>query len=311
MKRKYTFGPVPSRRLGRSLGVDLLPRKTCTFDCTYCQVGRTTTQTTEIKEYVPVDEVIAELESVLDTKVAADYITLSGSGEPTLHAGLKEIIRRIHGLTTIPVAVITNGSLLWKPEVRDALLGADLVVPSLDAGTAETFARINRPCCELRFDLVTQGLVLFREEYKKPLFLEVLLIPGVNDSEEELAAIKGWIDKIRPDRVDLNTAVRPPADPDVKALSPERIQEIAERLGQGARKIADFQGAADEVNIPHEIESAILDTVRRRPVTRDDLAATTGLRPEIISKYLSRLEDAGAVQSETRDGKEYYRGFER
>lgn len=310
MKRKYVFGPVPSRRLGRSLGVDLLPRSTCTFNCVYCQLGRTGTLTQEVAEYVPAEEVLAELDRVLVSKVAADYITLSGSGEPTLHSRLGEIIGRIRGMTAIPVAVITNGSLMWREEIRNALLGATVVIPSLDAGTVETFKRINRPHDDITFEKVVEGQVAFREEYKGHIFLEVFLIPGVNDTAEELDAIARIITRIRPDRVDLNTAVRPTAEKDVPAMTPERLEEIVKQLGSGAKVIADFAGVRGSAEIPHEIESVILNTVQRRPVTAKDLATTTGLRREVLAKYLANLTDAGAIVKTTHEGGEYYKGFE-
>jgi len=309
MKHKYVFGPVPSRRLGRSLGVDLLCRSTCTFNCIYCQVGRTGNLTQEVAEYVPADEVLRELEQVLLTKVAADYITISGSGEPTLHSRLGEIIERIRGMTAIPIAVITNGSLLWREDIRKRLMRAHVVIPSLDAGTEETFRKINRPHEEITFEKVVEGQITFRQEYKGHIFLEVFLIPGVNDTPEELGAITKIIKRIRPDRVDLNTAVRPTAEKDVPAMTPERLKEIVRQLGQGAKLIADFKSTRESAEIPHEIESVILNTVQRRPVTAKDLATTTGLREEVLAKYLERLTDAGTIGKEERGEEEFYKGF--
>src|SRR4030042_7030693 len=202
-KIQHIFGPVPSRRLGRSLGIDLIPSKTCTYDCLYCQVGRTTEKTITRKSWVNIDEVIAELKTKLLAK--PDYITLSGSGEPTLFDGCGRLIEKIKQITNIPVAVITNGSLLFMPEVRKELLAADVVMPSLDAGDEETFKKINRPCSRITFDKMLQGLIDFRKEFKGKYWLEVFLVAGLNDSDEQIDKIAACIEKIQPDKVQLNT----------------------------------------------------------------------------------------------------------
>ncbi|GAG90670.1 unnamed protein product, partial [marine sediment metagenome] len=170
-KQEYIFGPVPSRRLGRSLGIDLVPFKTCTYDCIYCQLGRTTNKTLARKDWAPINRVIKQLSSKLDSK--PDYITLSGSGEPTLFSRLEELISKIKNITDIPVAVLTNGSLLWLPEVRNALKAADMVVPSLDAGSSQIFQYVNRPHRDITFSRMLEGLVKFRNEYNGKYWLEV------------------------------------------------------------------------------------------------------------------------------------------
>ncbi len=167
----YIFGPVPSRRLGRSLGVDLVPFKTCSYDCIYCQLGRTTNQTVERREWVPLDAVLAELRGKLASQ--PDYITLSGSGEPTLYSRLDELIDGIRAMTEVPIAVLTNGSLLWQPEVRSKLLRAHLVIPSLDAGDERTFQAIDRPHGTISFKRMLWGLIDFRREYQGQYWLEV------------------------------------------------------------------------------------------------------------------------------------------
>lgn len=172
----YPFGPVPSRRLGRSLGVDLVPFKTCSYDCIYCQLGPTTCKTIERKAWVPLEQVVAELPQRLASK--PDYITLSGSGEPTLHAQLDELIARIKTLTDIPVAVLTNGSMLWQKDLRRQLLRADLVVPSLDAGDETMFQLVNRPHSQISLDKMLNGLVAFRQEFPGAYWLEVMVVGG-------------------------------------------------------------------------------------------------------------------------------------
>ena len=190
-KRQYIYGPVPSRRLGRSLGVDLVPYKTCTYDCIYCQLGRTTNKTTERREWVPTNEVLAQLKDRLSSR--PDYITLSGSGEPTLHADMGRLIHEIKSVTDIPVAVITNGSLLWLSEVQAALLEADLVVPSLDAGSEDLFKYVNRPHPQIRFDQMLSGLRGFRRLFHDQYWLEVFLLSGVTTVEARIKALRDCI----------------------------------------------------------------------------------------------------------------------
>jgi len=185
----HVYGPVFSRRLGHSLGLDLVPLKVCSYDCLYCQLGRTTELTADRREYVRAKTIVAEVESLHAGGVRPDYITVSGSGEPTLHSGLGKIIRRIKEVTSIPVAVLTNGSLLWRPEVRRAVGRADLVLPSLDAGDERMFRRINRPHPSLTFETMLTGLQGFVTEYPGEVWLEVFLTNGIN-------ADRGHVEKI-------------------------------------------------------------------------------------------------------------------
>ena len=197
-EKKYIFGPVPSRRLGRSLGVDLVPYKTCTFDCIYCDLGRTTHKTTFRQPFVSPEEIQKELEltlSVLDKK--PDFITLSGSGEPTLNSNIGEIIRGVKEITSIPVAVLTNSSLLTLEEVRKDLLEADLVLPSLDAITPSLFEYINRPHSSLRIEEILSGLIQFRKQYRGQIWLEILFCRGVNDGKDEIEKLKEAIEENR------------------------------------------------------------------------------------------------------------------
>jgi len=202
-KRKCIFGPVPSRRLGCSLGIDLVPFKTCSYDCIYCQLGRTTNKTTQRKEWVSMDIVIDQLKGKLKSR--PDYITLSGSGEPTLYLRLEELISRIKDITNIPVAVLTNGSLLWLPEVRNALRLVDMVVPSLDAGSSQIFQYVNRPHHDITFSRMLEGLVKFRNEYNGKYWLEVFLLAGVTTPEMEVNRLKTCINAVQPDKVQVNT----------------------------------------------------------------------------------------------------------
>ena len=237
-KREYIFGPVPSRRLGRSLGVDLVPFKTCSYDCIYCQLGRTTNKTTQRKEWVPIDIVIDQLKEKLGSK--PDYITLSGSGEPTLFSQLEDLISRIKNITDIPVAVLTNGSLLWLPEVRNALKFADLVVPSLDAGSKQIFQYVNRPNSDITFSKMLDGLVKFRDEYNGKYWLEVFLLAGVTTPEMEINRLKTCINSIHPDKVQVNTVTRPPAEDFAMRVPEKRLETITKELYNKAEVIADY-----------------------------------------------------------------------
>jgi len=297
------FGPVPSRRLGRSLGIDLIPHKTCTYDCLYCQVGLTTDHTATPKEHISLTTVIKELKTKLDTQ--PDYITLSGSGEPTLYAPLAELIDQIKALTDIPIAVLTNGSLLWQPHIRQALRRADLVAPSLDAGSPAAFQKINRPHPDITFDKMLAGLIQFRQEFKGQYWLEVFIIEGINTDPAELENLAHGIARIDPDRVQLNTATRPTAVPNVQAVSFEKLHQIATQLSDKAEVIADFPHRTDR-----EFSSAqsrdVLNLLQRRPCSLDDIAAGLSIKPYQAIKYVDELLAAHKITKQTKNNKIYY-----
>ena len=233
---------MPSRRLGRSLGVDLVPFKTCTYDCIYCQLGRTTCKTLERKEWVPMDAVLDELKQKLACR--PDYITLSGSGEPTLYSRLGEIIEHIQAMTAVPVAVLTNGSLLWQKAVREEVALADVVLPSLDAPDPERFEFINRPHPEITFDRLMEGLAAFRREFSGQYWLEVMLLGGYTSLPAQVRQLAEWARRIQPDKVQLNTAVRPPAEDYAMAVPPERLAELARLFEPAAEVVAEHRGQA-------------------------------------------------------------------
>jgi wyosine [tRNA(Phe)-imidazoG37] synthetase (radical SAM superfamily) len=237
---KYIFGPVPSRRLGRSLGIDLVPYKTCTFDCIYCDLGRTTHKTASRQSYVPPEEIHYELERALsDSEKRPDFVTLSGSGEPTLNTAIGEVIRGVKEITSLPVAVITNSSFLSLEEVRKDVAKADLVVPSLDAVTPALFEYINRPHPSLNIKQIVAGLIQFRRQYRGQIWLEILFCRGVNDSREEVEKMRAVIERIEPDRIQLNTPVRPPAEDFAFPLTLAQLEEIRGRFGDKAEIISD------------------------------------------------------------------------
>ena len=236
---KYLFGPVPSRRLGRSLGVDIIPLKTCTQNCIYCQLGKDAPQTAERADYVSISDVLDELSRKIEEGLAADTITISGSGEPTLHVGLGDLIDGIHRLTDIPVAVITNSTLLYRADVRRDCAKADIVLPSLDAADAETFEAMNHPHPNLSFEELTVGLCRFAHEYHDKLWLEVFFCEGVNTDEASVGHFKELVGRIAPEKVQINTSVRPTVHSSAARVAEEKLHAIAEKLGDHVEVIAD------------------------------------------------------------------------
>ena len=236
-RRNYLFGPVSSRRLGASLGIDLLPYKTCTLDCVYCECDSTTDLTLCRKEYVSVHDVLAELEETLRQGPALDYVTFSGSGEPLLHSGIGEIIDWLKDhYPHYEVAVLTNGTLLQKQEVRAQLMRADLVIPSLDAATETLFHEINRPHNSLNIHDIISGLVQFRREYRGEICLEVFIIPGMNDTLAELEQMRQVIRSIKPDRLQVNTLDRAGAEDWVQPATEEELKKCSNILGGAYKK---------------------------------------------------------------------------
>ncbi|NLY02342.1 MAG: radical SAM protein, partial [Rhodopirellula sp.] len=304
----FIFGPVPSRRLGRSLGVDLVPFKTCSYDCIYCQLGRTTNKTAQRREWAPLDEILAELKDRLVAK--PDYITLSGSGEPTLYSRLGELIAGIRSITDVPVAVLTNGSMLWQDEVRRQLMDAHLVIPSLDAGSSSMFQAVNRPHESISFEQMLQGLIDFRAEYPGRLWLEVFVLAGHTAIDSETGRIADCVRRIRPDRVQLNTATRPTAEDYAVMVEHSRMVEIAGKFDPPAEVIADYRGVHAELDF-----TATRDTVgqmlQRRPCSIEDIAAGLGIHRNEAIKYVEELVSRGCVERITIGSKPYLRAIDK
>jgi len=303
-KREYIYGPVPSRRLGRSLGVDLVPFKTCTYDCIYCQLGRTTNKTIEREQWVPVEIVIDQLRSKLDFE--PDYITLSGSGEPTLFSELGELIPRIKTITEIPVAVLTNGSLLWLPEVRNSLMAADLVVPSLDAGSDKLFRYVNRPHRDIPFGAMLEGLVKFREEYAGRYWLEVFLLSGVTTVEAQINMLAHCIRLVCPDKVQINTVTRPPVEDFAIPVPASQLKVIASQLHEHADIIADYQDVNKQQDFSARRQD-VLTLLKRRPCSIEDIAAGLGLHRNEVVKYVKELSSAGRIEAKPQNQQLYYK----
>ncbi|MCK4602435.1 MAG: radical SAM protein [Phycisphaerae bacterium] len=300
----YIFGPVPSRRLGRSLGVDLVPFKTCSYDCIYCQLGRTTCKTTERKEYVPLEDVIKELQAKLSTR--PDYITLSGSGEPTLYSRTGELIDHIKAMTDVPVAVLTNGSLLWDQAVRGQLMNADLVIPSLDAGDEAMFRAVNRPHEDISFETMLEGLIDFRSEFRGQYWLEIFLLAGHNAITAEVEKLADCVSLIKPDRVQLNTATRPPAEDYATAVQRSRLNELAVMFNPPAEVIADFRTVHQQLEFAAGREG-VLELLRRRPCSIEDIADGLGMHRNEVVKYVEELTGRKLLEQLFVDGKSYYK----
>jgi len=295
---KYLFGPVPSRRLGISLGVDLVPYKTCSLDCVYCECGKTTNLTCERKEYVPVKDVLIELDHYFANNENPDYITFSGSGEPTLNTGIGKITDFIkQRKKDVSIALLTNGTLFFQKHVRAEVLNVDLIIPSLDAVSSKTFRKINRPCSDLTIEKYIQGLIDLRNEFNGEIWLEIFLLPGFNDSLTELKILKDNLIKIRPDKVQLNTLDRPGTITNLSALTEADLTKIADFLEfDNIEIIAAFKDQNKNTVFRKDIKEAILETIMRRPCTLEDLSSILGKHINEINKYLSRLEKEGEIK---------------
>lgn len=303
---RYLYGPVPSRRLGRSLGIDLVSHKICTYNCIYCQIGKTTEKTLIRKEYLPIEKILEEVKCFLqDEAFNIDYLSLSGSGEPTLHSKIGRVIEQIKGITSLPIAVITNGSLLYEKEVRQDLIQADVVLPSLDAVSPEIFQKINRPNAGLSIENVIKGLIEFRRLYRGRIWLEILFCKGVNDSWEELQKMKEVIHRIQPDLIHLNTVVRPPSEDWVSPLSLREMEEIKTFFGEAASIISEFDRHPSRVS-KKDFEEEILRILRRRPLSIFDLSKRMGFPQDELTQYLKVLIRDGKIRSRIFGDSIYY-----
>jgi wyosine [tRNA(Phe)-imidazoG37] synthetase (radical SAM superfamily) len=301
---KHLFGPVPSRRFGRSLGVDLSPCKTCSLDCIFCQLGRTTNKTLARREYVSMDAVLGEISEWLKERGDADYVTLSGSGEPTLHSGFGEVLRFVRSHCRIPTVLLTNGTMLHLPEVQSAACHAHVVKVSLSAWDQASYGWVNRPHPQLEFRELISGLKAFRARYKGRLWMEVFLVAGVNAASSDVGKIAALAEQIGPDRIHLNTAVRPPAEDFVVALSKERLGSMVHLFKPAAQVIAEFEAKGKVADGATEEE--IYAMLERRPCRADEIAETFGMHLNEVSKYLGMLMRDGRVLARRVNDSHYY-----
>jgi wyosine [tRNA(Phe)-imidazoG37] synthetase (radical SAM superfamily) len=295
---KHLFGPVPSRRLGMSLGIDLVPHKVCSLNCIYCECGATTKLTSERKEYVLFDEIVDELKDFFSKNEMPDYITFSGAGEPTLNIHIGKIIDHIKTNYKAPVAVLTNGSLLSDLSVRKELVKADLILPSLDAATNSAFKKIDRPSNHLKIEDYIQGLIEFRKEFKGIIWLEVMILPGYNDDLENLLGLKEAILKINPEKIQLNTLDRPGVIENIRAATRLELQNIIDLWNiENVEIIASSAIRKHNASFRKDTENAILETISRRPCTIEDLEKMLGMHINEINKYLDVLDQDGKIET--------------
>ena len=292
------------------MGIDLVPFKTCSYDCIYCQLGRTTNHTVERKEYVPLDVVLEELDCRLAAGAEPDYVTLSGSGEPALYSRLAALIAGIKERIDRPVAVLTNGSLLWDRDVQESLLEADLVIPSLDAGDEATFRCVNRPHPAVTFERMVGGIEEFCRRFRKRVWLEVIFVKDLNTTGSQQEKIARLIDRIMPDRVQLNTVTRPPCEEFAVAMPPEELRQAARALGARAEVIAEFH-VADRSEYCEARREDILNLLMRRPCTLEEVSTGLGLHPNEVVKYLDELLTEHVLVYDGSGARAFYRFAER
>jgi len=323
---KHLFGPVNSRRLGVSQGIDLLPPKTCNFNCIYCEINKAPQLSCMRGEHVPTEIILDEIDSLLEDAARVsdiDVFTITASGEPTLHSGIGKVIRYIRKNSDKPVAILTNGSQLYLKEVRQDLLAADIVIPSLDAARPESFRRVNRPAkCSPDLETMIKGIADFSREFAGEVWLEILLVESINDSPEDIAALKNAIGRIGPTRVQLNTVARPPFESFAKPLTHKRMEEVKREIEEGFEGPVDIltgswknepsdsgkgrEGSVESVSLD-KAEDEIIEMLLRRPCTATDIAVTMSLEAERASEILKGMEIQGRVIVKIHGGKKYYR----
>jgi len=323
---KHLFGPVFSRRLGLSQGIDLLPPKTCNFNCIYCEINQAPQLSCKRGEHVPTEVILAEIDELLANEervLDLDVFTITASGEPTLHTGIGRIIRHIKGKTDKPVAILTNGSQLYLKEVREDLSQADIVIPSLDAARPESFRKVNRPAkCSADLEVIIEGIARFSHEFSGEVWLEILFVENINDTPEDIAALKIAIERIRPTRVQLNTVARPPYESFAKPLTRKRMEEVKEEIEKGYAGHVDIlagskeadeadngkgrKGSIEKISL-ERAEYEIIEMVLRRPCTTADIAGTLNLEIERATEILKNMESRGDLSIKIHGGKKYFR----
>jgi wyosine [tRNA(Phe)-imidazoG37] synthetase (radical SAM superfamily) len=305
---RFVFGPVPSRRLGHSLGIDTIPLKTCNWNCVYCQLGRSRPLVIERRVYFPVEEILSEVQEALrmHEQGEVDWVTFVGSGEPTLHSEMGRLIRGVKKLTDLPIAVITNGSLLYMPEVRQELSVADAVLPTLDAGCSALFRRINRPHPGISYELFVEGLTAFREIYRGKLWVEVMLVRGLNDTEQALSDLARVMRQLAPDGIHITLPTRPPAETWVEPSDEEGLMRASVILGETATVVHPAEGTF-RIKTQGPLQENILSLITRHPMHKKDLERIFPVRSEDdLEQALQELKRSGRARVVERLGVSFW-----
>lgn len=294
MTKKHVFGPVPSRRLGFSLGIDIIPLKTCTYNCVYCQLFQTSNHTLERQSFFDKHVIVAEVLEAISENKNIDYLTFSGSGEPTLNSDIGFIIDELKKHTDIPIVVITNSSLLWMPEVRDAIKNADAVMPSIDSVDDLSWKKVNRPVSGIDLFKINQGLKDFTESFKGDIWMEVMLVAGINDDIDEIKKVADFVNSLKVDKVQINTVVRPPNEDYAKPLSKDFLDDVVTLFDHKTEIIAPFKKQGNQTEVENK-EKLILDLLTRRPCIISEMAESLGVNVNEVSKLLQKLEEEKSV----------------
>lgn len=299
-RNKYIFGPVPSKRLGLSLGIDLTPTKTCSFDCRYCQLIPTRVLTAQRQAFCDPEEVLTELREVMSEIERPDWITFSGTGEPTLHSDIGLMIRAIKAACDLPVCIITNSSLLWREDVRADLAAADHILPTLVTTRSDTFAFLHRPTLEIGVEHVLDGIRLLSRDFKGTIEIEIFVCPGINDSEVEISGLRSYIDSLpRPHAIYLNTAVRPHVDSGIKTAGREQLSEYISRLNLPLNVSTVFDpGDPPRSNLRNQpvSEDDIYKLLLRHPCRIDQISAALGISEEKALPLLTAMLENGLAR---------------
>ncbi len=305
---KYLFGPVRSRRLGISLGVDMVPYKTCTLNCIYCECGATTDYPTQRGEFVPTAAVKKELDDYLSSHPEVDFVTFGGSGEPTLHSGIGEIARFIKdNFPQVKTALLTNSTFFHMPDVRQQVLAFDLILPSLDAVSQKAFVKINKPMVSVDCEMIIEGLEKLSAQFKGQIWLEVFIVPGINDTKKELTLFKEAIERIKPTRVQLNSLDRPGTCSWLTPASAQQLQQVADFLMPLAVEIIARNFPPPDPQKLRLKASSLLSIIKRRPSTVEDLSVSLGMTLNEVSKLLDELSQSGTITSEITGNSTFFR----
>ncbi len=286
-----------------SLGIDIVPRKTCTFDCIYCEVGRTTNKTAERSSFFDPQTIVEEMERFSKEGTEIDFVTFSGSGEPTLCKDIGYLAEKAKEIFRKPLALITNSSLLWREDVLREIEAFDVIMPSLDACTQEVFERINRPVKGITIDLLKEGLLKLKERFEGSIYLEVLFVKGVNNAPEEVELLKKFVQVLRPHKIHINTVLRPPPERWVKRVNDMELSSLKKSFGEISEICSSFKRELE----PSGLEEVVIKALKVRPMTVEDISRVLGKSPLVVMKILEFMVSRGLLKKETHGGEVFFR----